>query len=154
MTGIPQDRVDAILQSETARFVQLHPRSREQHERAPQSMVGGVPVAAHGMSREVAEKVQARTAIAEHGLRWYVTQIGARVEYRFQPRPPRNGTEALEGVDSRLDRLIHLFFMNRGVLVTPFHNMLLVSPETTAEDVDRHTAIFNECVAALTGAAT
>jgi glutamate-1-semialdehyde aminotransferase len=133
MTGIPQDRVDANLQSETTRFVQLHPRSRELHERARKSVVGNA--VAHA-----------------HGLPWYVTQIGARVEYRFQPQTPRNGTEALAGVDSRLDRLIHLFFMNRGVLVASFHNMLLVSPETTAEDVDRQTAIFNECVAALSGA--
>ena len=94
-----------------------------------------------------------RGAIAARGLPWYVTQIGARIEYRFQPSPPRNGTEALEGVDHKLDRLIHLYFLNRGILVTPFHNMLLISPETTAADVDRHTAIFTECVGALTGRA-
>lgn len=60
-------------------------------------------------------------------------------------------TEALEGVDRKLDRLIHLYFLNRGILVTPFHNMLLISPETTAEDVDRHTAILAECAGDLTG---
>jgi glutamate-1-semialdehyde 2,1-aminomutase len=92
-----------------------------------------------------------RGAVADHGLPWYVTQTGARVEYRFQSSPPRNGTEALDGVDPRLDRLIHLYFLNRGILVTPFHNMLLISPETMAEDVDRHTAIFTECAGALTG---
>ena len=91
-----------------------------------------------------------RGTIAAHGLSWYVTQIGARIEYRFQPNPPRNGTEALDGVDHKLDRLIHLYFLNRGILVTPFHNMLLISPETTAENVDRHTAIFTECAGALT----
>ncbi len=94
-----------------------------------------------------------RGAIAARGLPWCVTQIGARIEYRFQPSPPRNGTEALGGVDHKLDRLIHLYFLNRGILVTPFHNMLLISPETTAADVDRHTAIFTECVGALTGRA-
>jgi glutamate-1-semialdehyde 2,1-aminomutase len=88
-----------------------------------------------------------RGAVADQGLPWYVTQIGARVEYRFQSSPPRNGTEALDGVDP----LIHLYFLNRGILVTPFHNMLLISPETMAEDVDRHTAIFTECAGALTG---
>ena len=92
-----------------------------------------------------------REAVAAHGLPWYVTQIGARVEYRFQPAPPRNGTEALAGVDHKLDRLIHLWFLNRGILVTPFHNMLLISPETTADDVDRHNAVFGECAGALAG---
>jgi glutamate-1-semialdehyde 2,1-aminomutase len=86
-----------------------------------------------------------RQTIETCGLPWYVTQIGARVEYRFQPRPPRNGTEALQGVDHGLDRLIHLYFLNRGILVTPFHNMLLISPETTADDVDRHNAVFASC---------
>ena len=56
-----------------------------------------------------------RDAVAAHGLPWYVTQIGARIEYRFQPSPPRNGTQALDGVDSKLDRLIHLYFLNRGI---------------------------------------
>ncbi len=92
-----------------------------------------------------------REGIAAHRLPWYVTQLGARVEYRFQPTPPRNGTEALDGVDPALDRLIHLFFLNRGILVTPFHNMLLISPETTAGDVDRHTAVFASCAGELTG---
>lgn len=67
--------------------------------------------------------------------------------------PPRNGREALEGVDRKLDRLIHLFFLNRGILVTPFHNMLLISPETRADDVDRHNTIFAECAGQLTGRA-
>jgi glutamate-1-semialdehyde 2,1-aminomutase len=101
------------------------------------------------LAERLAEGV--RAAIAEHGLPWYVTQIGARVEYRFMPQAPRNGTEALEGVDHELDRLIHLWFLNRGILVTPFHNMLLISPETTAADVDRHNTVFEECAAALTG---
>ena len=94
-----------------------------------------------------------RETIDGCGLPWYVTQIGARVEYRFQPRPPRNGTEALQGVDHGLDRLIHLYFLNRGILVTPFHNMLLISPETTADDVDRHNAVFGSCAGELIGRA-
>jgi len=55
-----------------------------------------------------------------------VARIGAGAECRFQPNPPRNGSEALEGVDCKLDGLIHLYFLNRGILVTPFHNMLLI----------------------------
>ena len=93
-----------------------------------------------------------RDDIIFHGLRDLNSgDLGARIEYRFQPNPPRNGTEALDGVDHKLDRLIHLYFLNRAILVTPFHNMLLISPETTAENVDRHTAIFTECAGALTG---
>ena len=103
------------------------------------------------LAERLAEGV--RQNIEACGLPWYVTQIGARVEYRFQPRPPRNGTEALQGVDHGLDRLIHLYFLNRGILVTPFHNMLLISPETTADDVDRHNAVFETCADALTGRA-
>ena len=56
----------------------------------------------------------------------------ARLTIGFQPNPPRNGTEALDGVDPSLDRLIHLYFLNRGILVTPFHNMLLISPDIFA----------------------
>ncbi len=97
--------------------------------------------------------VGVRETIATCRLPWYVTQLGARVEYRFQPRQPRNGTEALAGVDHDLDRLIHLYFLNRGVLVTPFHNMLLISPDTTADDVDRHNAVFAACAGELTGCA-
>lgn len=88
------------------------------------------------------------------GLPRCVTQLGARVkEHRFQPVAPRKGNKALGDVDRRPDRLTHLFFMKRGILETPFHNMLLVSAETVVEDVDRHTANFDECIAALTGTA-
>jgi glutamate-1-semialdehyde aminotransferase len=70
--------------------------------------------------------------------------IGGRAEYRFQAGPPRNGTEAYEAADSALERYFHLHAMNRGVLITPFHNMALMSPVTQEADVDRHTAIFRE----------
>ncbi|NQV47033.1 MAG: aspartate aminotransferase family protein [Rhodospirillaceae bacterium] len=90
--------------------------------------------------------------IREYDLDWYVTRIGARVEYRFQPTAPKNGSEALLGKDGELDRFIHLYFLNRGILVTPMHNMLLTSPKTTAEHVDRHTTVFNECVGELLNA--
>jgi glutamate-1-semialdehyde 2,1-aminomutase len=89
--------------------------------------------------------------IAEAGLGWHVTQLGGRAEYRFQPRPPRNGTEASAAADSRLERYFHLHAMNRGVLITPFHNMALMSPATTGGDVDRHTEVFRAAVADLLG---
>ena len=89
--------------------------------------------------------------ISEHGLGWHVTRLGCRAEYRFQAAPPRNGTEAHAAVDSDLERYYHLHAMNRGVLITPFHNMALMSPVTTETDVDRHTAAFAAATVDLLG---
>ena len=90
-----------------------------------------------------------RDVAAERGLGWNVTQLGCRAEYRFQPEPARNGTEAHDAADPELERYLHLHALNRGVLLTPFHNMALMGPTTTAGDVDRHTEVFAEAVAAL-----
>lgn len=84
-------------------------------------------------------------------LPWHVLCLGCRVEYRFCPTPPRNGEEAIAAYDTELDRLVHLFFLNRSILLTPFHDMMLVSPETTAEDVDFHNRVFSEFVNELVG---
>ena len=65
---------------------------------------------------------------------------------------PRNGSEAAAGGDPLLDRLMHLWALNRGILLTPFHNMALMSPATTAADVDRHTEVFAEVAAAIAAA--
>ena len=89
--------------------------------------------------------------IRSHGVPWHVTRLGARAEYHFRPTPPRNGAEQMADADPPLARYLHLAAMNRGVLMTPFHNMALMSPATTATDVDRHTAVFDEVVAALVG---
>jgi glutamate-1-semialdehyde 2,1-aminomutase len=94
-----------------------------------------------------------RDAVAAHGLGWNVTQLGCRAEYRFQSEPARNGTEAHEAADPELERFLHLHALNRGVLLTPFHNMALMGPTTTADDVDRHSAVFAEAVASLVQAA-
>jgi len=80
---------------------------------------------------------------------WHVTRLGCRVEYAFRPDPPRNGGEAAAVVDHELDRYLHLHALNRGVLMTPFHNMALMSPATSEADVDRHTEVFSEAVAIL-----
>ena len=90
--------------------------------------------------------------IWEAGLGWHVTQLGCRAEYRFEPEPPRNGTQAYQAADSALERYFHLHAMNRGVLITPFHNMALMSPVTTGADVDRHTEALRAAVADLLGA--
>ena len=87
--------------------------------------------------------------IAEAGLPWHVTRLGCRAEYLFGPGRPRNGTEAHAAADFALERFMHLHALNRGVLLTPFHNMALMSPATTEADVDRHTGVFREAVLEL-----
>jgi glutamate-1-semialdehyde 2,1-aminomutase len=89
--------------------------------------------------------------IESYGLPFHVTRLGCRVEYLFRPDRARTGTEAAAGQDDELDPFIHLFMLNRGVLITPFHNMALMSPATTAEDVDRHTELFAQAADELTG---
>jgi glutamate-1-semialdehyde aminotransferase len=90
-----------------------------------------------------------RGVIAKSGREWNVTQLGCRAEYRFQPSPARNGTEANAASDPELERYLHLHALNRGVLLTPFHNMALMAPTTTEADVDRHTEAFAEAVSSL-----
>lgn len=89
------------------------------------------------------------SVIQEFELPWIVKQLGNRSEYWFRPTPPKNGGEAHAAIDSELDRYMHLFALNRGILMTPFHNMALISPETTQADVDTHTKIFREAVQSL-----
>jgi glutamate-1-semialdehyde 2,1-aminomutase len=83
------------------------------------------------------------------GLPWHVQRLGCRAEYWFCP-PPRTGADAAAGTDHELDAFMHLWAINRGILLTPFHNMALFSPFHTAGDVDRHTEVFASAVAALT----
>ncbi len=87
-----------------------------------------------------------RTAIHRHGLAWCVTQLGARCEFQFRPQPPQNGTEAEAAFDPPLERAIHLYLLNRGVMITPFHNMTLVCPDTSSDDVARLLATFDFCL--------
>ena len=80
---------------------------------------------------------------------WSISQLGARAEYRFARPAPRTGEESAAAADDELDAYLHLALCNRGILMTPFHNMALMCPETSREDVDRHTAVFREVVGAL-----
>ncbi|MFZ9696005.1 MAG: aspartate aminotransferase family protein [Ilumatobacteraceae bacterium] len=84
------------------------------------------------------------------GLDWHVQRLGCRAEYWFCP-PPTSGAEAAAAVDHELDAFMHLYALNRGILMTPFHNMALFSPAHTVDQVDRHTAVFGSAVRALTG---
>jgi len=91
----------------------------------------------------------AAKAIADAGVPWHVTRLGCRAEYLFCKDRPRNGGEAAAVADFELERYMHLHALNRGVLLTPFHNMALMSPATTQADVDCHTRIFREAIAEL-----
>jgi glutamate-1-semialdehyde 2,1-aminomutase len=84
------------------------------------------------------------TAIKEFKLPWHVNRLGARGEYLFQGHAPRTGGEAARAGDFELDQYIHLRLLNDGFLLTPFHNMALMSPNTTEEDVDAHSQAFYE----------
>jgi glutamate-1-semialdehyde 2,1-aminomutase len=92
-----------------------------------------------------------RATIERHGLPWCIVELGARAEYRFTAEPPRTGGESAAATDTELEDYLHLALLNRGVLITPFHNMALMSPATTAAEVDRHTEGFAAAVAALAG---
>src|SRR5437899_12677300 len=89
------------------------------------------------------------SVIREARLPWHVTRLGCRAEYWFCPVPPRNGAEAAAAVDPELDRYMHLAALNRGFLMTPFHNMALVAPGTSESDIDRHTGVFRDSVEPL-----
>lgn len=89
--------------------------------------------------------------IDELALPWHVTRLGCRAEYLFSAERPHNGAEAAASGDRELDSFLHLFMLNRGILLTPFHNMALMSPATSEADVDRHSDLFAEATHALVG---
>src|SRR5713226_6071238 len=90
-----------------------------------------------------------QAAISECGMPWHVTRLGCRAEYLFSPSPAKNGQQAHDAMDFELERFMHLYAMNRGILLTPFHNMALMSPQTEASDIDQHTKVFRQCVREL-----
>jgi glutamate-1-semialdehyde 2,1-aminomutase len=90
-----------------------------------------------------------KQVIEEKGLPWTVQQLGCRAEYWFREVSPANGGEAAQAADYELDRFMHLCALNRGILMTPFHNMALMSPYVTEADIDKHTEVFRESVEIL-----
>jgi len=90
-------------------------------------------------------------ALEEWNVPWQVTQLGTRAEYSFLPHAPHDGGEAAHADDFELQQYLHLHALNRGILMTPFHNMALMSPATSSQDVDAHTAHFREAVESLFG---
>jgi glutamate-1-semialdehyde 2,1-aminomutase len=120
-------------------------RATLEHVLTPAAFQHMIPLA-----QRFAEGVAAE--IRAIGLPWNVTRLGARAEYTFSQRPPRNGGESAASADFELERFLHLYTLNRGVLLTPFHNMALMCPATTDADVDLHTKIFAAAVRELTEA--
>ena len=92
---------------------------------------------------------QLNAVIAAHRLDWHVSHVGARVELVCSATPPRNGSEARAVMDHELESTIHLYLANRGILLAPFHNMMLVSPVTQAAQVDRLAAELNNALTEL-----
>jgi len=90
-----------------------------------------------------------QAAIDSYRMVWSVSQLGARTEYRFVDPAPRTGGASAASTDPDLEDFLHAYLANRGVLLTPFHNMALMSPATTDSDVDRHTELFTAAVAEL-----
>ena len=89
------------------------------------------------------------SVLATNETPWSIAQLGARAEYRFCSPAPRTGSESAAAHDDDLEEYLHLYLSNRGVLITPFHNMALMCPATTAADVDLHTQLFGAAVAQL-----
>jgi len=88
-----------------------------------------------------------------YDLPWSINQLGSRAEYRFAKPYPKNGTESLATYDGDLEDFLHLYLLNRGVMLTPFHNMALMCPTTTVADVDLHNSVFEQAIRELVGQA-
>ncbi|MFT4011600.1 MAG: aminotransferase class III-fold pyridoxal phosphate-dependent enzyme, partial [Nocardioidaceae bacterium] len=100
-----------------------------------------------GLATEFTTGVQ--KVIDQYALGWSVSQLGARTEYRFANPAPRTGTESAGSHDEQLEDFLHVYLANRGVLLTPFHNMALMCPDTTSDDVARHHEVFEQAVATI-----
>lgn len=101
------------------------------------------------LAEELAAKT--RAVIQGRGLDWHVAHVGSRGEFICDPTPARNGTEARDKMHGPLEHALHLFLINRGVLIAPFHNMTLVSPATTTSQVDRLAEVLDDCLKNLIG---
>ena len=87
--------------------------------------------------------------IIKHGVDWHVTRVGARVEFMCSPKPPRNGFEASKMIHRPIDSAVHHFLLNRGVVITPFHNMMLICPATNQRNVDDLLQGLDNCLTEL-----
>jgi len=100
-----------------------------------------------GLGTAYTEGVQG--VLDEYAVPWVIVQLGARAEYRFCPQVPRSGNQSRAAHDGEIEEYMHLYTLNRGLFITPFHNMALMCPATSQADVDRHTGVFREAVREL-----
>src|SRR5438874_2482040 len=148
-----------VAPAETTRVVEFNDVEALERELGEEDVacVLAEPLTDEAFTRMVAlgERFEAgvQRAIDDHSLPWHVVRLGCRVEYLFRPEPALTGAEAAAGGDEALDRFIHLYALNRGILLTPFHNMALMSPATVEADVDRHTEVFDAAARELTASA-
>lgn len=91
------------------------------------------------------------TIIRHHGLPWHVVRVGLRAEIVSATAHPRNGTEALLFAHSEAEHALHLYCLNRGVVITPFHNMMLVCPQTELPDVERLLDALDGAMSEISG---
>jgi glutamate-1-semialdehyde aminotransferase len=108
---------------------------------------------AHMIELATAWRHGVERVIEQADLPWHVTQLGARAEYHFKPDPPVCGSGLAAIGDEEVERFLRLFLINRGVITTPFHNMALMAPTTTEQDVRLHEELFEAAVGELVGAA-
>jgi glutamate-1-semialdehyde 2,1-aminomutase len=87
----------------------------------------------------------------KYDLPWSINQLGARAEYRFAKPYPKTGTDAYHAADAELEDFLHVYLANRGIMLTPFHNMALMCPTTTLADVEKHHEVFEEAIKELVG---
>lgn len=104
---------------------------------------------AHMIALATQFTVGVEKVLADTKMPWTIAQLGARTEYRFCSPAPRNGTESAQAFDAEIEEYLHLFMSNRGVLMTPFHNMALMCPATTSADVDLHTTLFADALSRI-----
>ena len=106
---------------------------------------------AYAHTVQLAQRFEAgvRAVIEELELPWNIIRLGCRAEYSFRKVPAHDGGEAVASADAELDRYMHLASLNRGILMTPFHNMALIAPDVTEPDIDLHSQVFREIARAL-----
>ncbi len=92
---------------------------------------------------------QLTKVIAEHSLPWNISRMGARLELQFCENPPKNAAEARAAQNDGIESAIHLYLLNHGVLLTPFHNMMLICPAATEQDIKKLVDVFKECLKEL-----
>jgi glutamate-1-semialdehyde 2,1-aminomutase len=107
----------------------------------------------HASLLDLAQVLEAsiRELIIKHDVDWHVTRVGARVEFMCCARPPRNGFEASRLIHQPIDAAIHQYLLNRGVVITPFHNMMLICPATTRDNIRTLITVLGHCIAELKG---